>query len=298
MAVDCEPLRRFLRAHRPGDAAPGPDPLLTVAAVCAAPEAPYVVPVLHPRAPKPVLSAAAQVAARHLHGVLVRLAIGPRGLDRRATERALSGQLHTVGVPFRAADLVLDAGYVPDGGSVSALLAVVDRALTWLTDLPWRSVTLAAGSFPESVRGLRGPQPWAVPRWEVALWRTVCLPRPEAHVGFGDYGITHPHREGAPSGVPGRPHPHLRYTAGDDWRVWRYPRQKDDDTAFLDICRDVVRSPHWPVTGAATSWGDLQLRRRSDGVTNRPGNATKWLAWGTSHHVETVVRHLSDAEAR
>jgi hypothetical protein len=45
--------------------------------------------------------------------------------------------------------------------------------------------------------------------------------------------------------------------------------------------------------GAQYSWGDEQIDRSANKSTG-PGNATKWRAYGTSHHLAMVTDRLAN----
>ncbi|MEV4820115.1 beta family protein [Micromonospora tulbaghiae] len=93
------------------------------------------------------------------------------------------------------------------------------------------------------------------------------------------------------------PLPSLRYTAGEDWWIYRWARHETGgNDSFYDLCQALISSDHWPAEGPDYSWGDSELARcarRQPG----PGSATQWRAWGTSHHLAHVTSELASLPA-
>ncbi len=85
--------------------------------------------------------------------------------------------------------------------------------------------------------------------------------------------------------------PNLRYAQGEVWWIYRWTRQKNDNAAVYGLCEALVEADHWPSQGGAYSWGDAEIAVRAAGL-GRPGNATSWRAWATSHHLAHVIDQL------
>lgn len=186
-------------------------------------------------------------------------------------------------------DLVLDFGDIEprQAGSLGLVAAGLISPLRHLQD--WRTLTLAATSFPR-VADFAADSVNTAPRAEWALWdrlRSRDLPRVPT---FSDYAIT-----GTQTGEPGTaamfaPSPNLRYTTDSDYLIYkaRHPRHGNDQ--FKALCARLVSRPEY--RGEDFSAGDgyiARCARNEDG----PGNASKWLEAGTSHHLAVVTAQLA-----
>lgn len=194
-------------------------------------------------------------------------------------------------------DLVIDFGAVNEASASFA--ARIARLV--ILDLPhrdeWKSLTLAAGGFPNALDGV---SPWRLadlPRWELTTWRNVRdrLQDKLRVPSFGDYAVAYPSQQ---AGVPFAPAPQIRYTASEAWLVLKGRKNDRRGSAqFFDICEVVAQHPEFT---SELSWGDTQIAEKAqfahlDPVPNgaRSGNAMTWRAIGTSHHIAHVVDRLT-----
>jgi hypothetical protein len=193
------------------------------------------------------------------------------------------------GLTPQLVDLVLDFGDIEprQAGSLGLVAAGLISPLRHLLD--WRTLTLAATSFPR-VADFGAESINTAPRAEWALWdrlRSRGLPRVPT---FSDYGIT-----GTQTGEPGTasmfaPSPNLRYSTESDYLIYkaRHPRHGYDQ--FNALCAQLVSRPEY--RGEDFSAGDGYIGRCARG-TDGPGNAAKWLEAGTSHHLAVVTTQLA-----
>lgn len=212
---------------------------------------------------------------------------------------SLDRVLNQLEVAPESVDIVIDFGAVTND-SIN-LAARVARLV--IIDLPrldeWRSITLAAGSFPSN---LTSDAPYTInehPRLEVNLWRTVRdrLRDRMRMPSFGDYAIAYPQQL---AGVPFAPAPQIRYTTPENWIVLKGRRTNRRGSAqFFDICGQIVNRPEFT---RDLSWGDRTIASKAEyagveadqiptGVTS--GNAMSWRAIGTSHHFALVIDRLT-----
>jgi hypothetical protein len=180
-------------------------------------------------------------------------------------------------------------GELRDERDVGRAAVVVRQVLDWAASSRWHSITVAAGAMPESLSAFPKNVATEARRWDAVFWQQL---NEYGVVDYGDYGIAHPRMPGK---MPRGPLPNLRYTASGRWWIYRW---QSDETgghgAFYDLCRTLVASEHWPSHGGDFSWGDGELASRASGIGG-PGNATNWRAWGTSHHIAHVIRHLASS---
>ena len=186
-------------------------------------------------------------------------------------------------------DLVLDFGDIEprQAGSLGLVAAGLISPLRHLGD--WRTLTLAATSFPR-VADFGADSLNTAPRAEWALWDRLR----ERNLGriptFSDYGIT-----GVQAAEPGTasmfaPSPNLRYSTDTDYIVYKARHPRHGYEQFNALCAKIVTRPEF--RGADFSAGNAYISRCAAG-TDGPGNASKWIEAGTSHHLTVVTTQLS-----
>lgn len=221
----------------------------------------------------------------------VCLRVRPPFVFSLSDPRILLEQLGAVGEPVERADLVLDCGHVTSAAGTRVDIA---GPLSLLLGHPWRSVTVAGGSFPAAPFPAEPAVPTVTPiqRCEPDLRNLIRWSW--SGIGYGDYGVDHP---GPPPPDKTRPPPNLRYTVGPTWVCYSWPKRRTDgNTGFFDLCRKLVESPHWRAHGPGFSWGDGQIARAARGQGG-PGGPTEWKAYSLSHHLAVVAGMLREEEA-
>ena len=246
-----------------------------------------MLPVLRAHESGPRLAAHGLAARMHLRRAVVRLrphvdAGTPAAADA-VTERLLRG----AGLELEEVDLLIDLAETTCSARVDEVEERCRRLLRWARGRPWRSVSVASGSMPPNLDDLPTDQPVAIGRRDTRAWSRLGEPR----VGYADYGVTSPVRR---HGV--RRHrqlPTLRYTAEQDWWIYRWARRggRSDDRCH-DLCRTLVTSAHWPAAGARFSWGDAEIARRAR-TARGGGSPASWMSWSTSHHIAHVLRTMT-----
>ncbi|HST61815.1 MAG TPA: hypothetical protein VLK84_24155, partial [Longimicrobium sp.] len=159
----------------------------------------------------------------------------------------------------------------------------------------WRSVVLAASSFPENLAMITGAGEARRRRGEWALWRRVLTGSDLGfEVQFGDYAVSHPAFPAVGRAGP----PSLRYTAGDAFfLVKRKGPTETQPFPYRDLARYVVGTPEYLRYGPSFSWGDGELARlaaqEEKGKGGKGwGGGKEWRKIGTSHHLAVVVQDL------
>jgi hypothetical protein len=231
--------------------------------------------------------------ATHLHDAGGCLRLDGERAVRYVTDRGegrASEVLQAAGLRAAQVDLVIDMGEVSTEAAMRRAAGAAHAGVEWARRGAWRSVTLASGAFPESISGLPVRESTPVPRWDAVLWAEAAAgPGGRTDTGYGDYAVSCPRLSRGFS-----PLPNLRYTGKRHWHVYRYPTDPTGGmSTFHDLCRDVVSSAHWPDQGSSFSWGDEQIELRAR-TRNMPGNAAKWRAFGTSHHLAVVASRLAE----
>lgn len=235
-----------------------------------------------------VLAESAGVAGLCGQGVCLRLERSAALPSTARGQAVLDTLLASLNVDVSQVHLLIDLQATPATDDPATALAVANALLSWAsTRGPWGSVTVAGGAFPVSISSLPYAQPNLIQRADAAIWRALSVPT-GLEIGYGDYAVNHPV---LPATSPPRgPLPSLRYASGRHWVVWREQATEPGNSAFFTVCEGVVSLPAW--SGADYSWGDAEVDRSARSIGGA-GTATQWRAYGTSHHLATVVDRLA-----
>jgi hypothetical protein len=240
---------------------------------------------------------------RHYEAVRRVVAQGRRGLCVRILEddmitpdergQALREYLRGLNVPPEDVDLLLDFRSIR-GRNLSELARFAEAFLLALPypQSRWRTVAVSASAMPQSLAEVAAPgSEVTIERSEIDLWSLI-----QSRSGiqrqpiFGDYGIVHPDSvEFDP--VRMNPAASIRYTVARGWLLVRGRSLRIAGfRQFHSLAQRVVARPEY--MGRRFSYGDegiaLCARRQSG-----PGNLTKWVAFGTSHHLAMVASQLA-----
>jgi hypothetical protein len=189
-------------------------------------------------------------------------------------------------------DLIFDLGPIASENVAALRVAVMSILRSLPNPSAWRTLVLAAGSFPQNLAGLAADDISLVVREEWRLWRAV---RQRAHVLprvpiFGDYGIAHPE----PSEVDPRimrPSASVRYTTEEHWLIPKGRNLRAHGyEQFHDVCEVLIERPEY--SGKDFSWGDDYIWRCAHRAAGT-GNLTTWRKVGTSHHLVFVTEALA-----
>lgn len=248
-----------------------------------------VLPVVRLDDSAAIQAEAAAVAAAHGAGACLRLGSPDSDPDVEQARQLVPKALADIGLARTDVDLVIDMFEVGSLRQLNRAAPVAKGMVSWADQAgPWRTVTIAAGAFPNQLFS-PGP-PTVAHRFDADLFDQVARTSPIS-LDFGDYGIGHP---SLPTGGGFGPTPYLRYTCGREWYVYKQGRNAaiPGNQAFFTVCSDVVNSTHWPARGAAYSAGDREIERCAQRLRGA-GTATYWLEYSSSHHTAHVIDRLS-----
>jgi hypothetical protein len=236
-------------------------------------------------------AAVAGVIAQDNRGVAVRLAAqffnNPPNLSA-----ALAGLLAVLKTTRNQVDLIVDFGSI--GQAASGLLPVmINAAIGLIPNInDWRTLTVASGSFPASVTVLSQSTWNTLPRTEWTSWHSVVTGAvsPTRLPAYADFTVGDP---ALPYAGPSRAAVNLRYSAGNDFFVWRgfaFNTHASGIGQIFTICSNLVGLPQF--AGAAFSAGDTEIQARS-AMIGSPGNPEAWRKWATNHYLELVVSQIA-----
>ncbi|HEB55827.1 MAG TPA: hypothetical protein ENI98_05885 [Gammaproteobacteria bacterium] len=193
-------------------------------------------------------------------------------------------------------DIIIDLQEIP----IEGIHDLVEYACNAIQTFPhiekWRTLTLAASSFPLNLSGIARDDTKLIMREELSLWNEIRavsdkLPRIPT---FGDYGITHPTLPDLDPRTM-RMSVNLRYTTETAWLIakGRDARRYGYDQ-FNNLCRNIISLPEYK--GPDFSWGDAYIKRCAEDEDG-PGNASSWRKAGTNHHITLVVGQVANPTA-
>jgi hypothetical protein len=247
-----------------------------------------MLPVLRAYESSRRLAAHGLAARMHLRRAVLRLQPHVDAGNPAEADAVTERMLRCAGLEVEEVDLLIDLAETACMSHADAVEERARRVLRWARGLPWRSVSVASGAMPPNLDDLPTDEPVTVGRLDARLWGRLGQPG----VGYADYGVTSPVRR---RGVQHhRQLPTLRYTAEQDWWIYRWARRggRSDDRCH-DLCRTLVDSSHWPAVGARFSWGDAEIARRAR-TARGAGSSNTWMAFSTSHHIAHVLQTISD----
>jgi hypothetical protein len=257
-----------------------------------APDVPALVPVIPDSAADGHLAAISLLQEHRQRDVVVRI----RNLDIRPSELAdrLRHIVRVTRVEAGHVHAVIDLGYI-DAVQVAQVQRASNLADVLIDHLGPMSTALLSGSIPADRKGFVTT---TLDRPELPVWRAVNESREEL-VHYGDYGVVHP----APTktGPPGpRPvNPYLYYTVPERMISLRRKLPRENGKPIKGAAGEVFARLATEITersefeGPGYSWGDNQLMRYRHNAASGGGSVSRWVAIGTSHHLEHLARRTS-----
>ncbi|GGT02568.1 hypothetical protein GCM10010271_00320 [Streptomyces kurssanovii] len=191
-------------------------------------------------------------------------------------------------------DLLLDVGAVNDFAEAGKRSLMALDLLGTL--LPWRSVTLLSGAFPEHDPA-REPALSTPPRLDRALHAQVRAARPRQRLDYGDYSVEHVRSANRPadSAWYGPPWSLLRYTLPDRFLVARAPARGPEradqvrSTARRIVEHESYRRVPSVHRGSAEAWLESCAYGTGPAGTGTPET---WARIGHTQHLTYITRCL------
>lgn len=233
-------------------------------------------------------AAVAAAIAQDGRGVCIRLD-NDDFEDVNAAIAEVDDLLAAFGVERSEADLFLDFGEV-SADHTGPLVLASEAVINSIPDVDaWRTLTWAATAFP-SVQNYEADSMNTEPRGEWSIWRSLRARSLARMPSFADYTVNGVQSDYDVGARVYRSSPNLRYTAGNDFVIWKARHPRYGHEQFNAICASVIRRSDFP--GAQYSEGDAYIARCA-ADEDGPGMSIQWRQAGVSHHLAAVVDQIA-----
>jgi hypothetical protein len=198
--------------------------------------------------------------------------------------------LRNLGLTAAQCVVVADFGE-SDFSNPSIVAPIIGFSLETLQEIGlWKHIIFQGSNYPD-----RNPAPdggvvlW--PRNEWRCWRLAVKFEASTaqHMIFGDYAADCSKIEFGEGA--GKPISHVRYTAGENWRVQRGEKQGTSRDSMHEVYTSIVCSPDF--AGASFSYADRFIARAAASISQPHGNPTTWRQLNTTHHITQVVNDIA-----
>lgn len=244
------------------------------------------IPVTSPFFRQAFQQAVQAVIAADGRGVLIRVTMDFFN-DITKLKGYLDGLSTVLGVGKNQIDIAIDLEYRPNVVEVQQMGAF---CLDNLPDIDkWRTVTLAAGCFPDSISGLSSGQWIPFNRSDWNGWNAIVARRTSAGTripSYGDYGVR---CGGEPKVIPNAPAPNLRYTANGTIYVMKGLKATGSMRA---ICKSLLTQQYF--SGQQFSQGDTDIAQKAATTNLKNGSPEQWIQWCTNHHLEYTFSQIQN----
>lgn len=242
-----------------------------------------VVPMIRVGEPAPHYTAVRAAVRRDGRGIALR--ITGDDFSGAGVNAAIDALLRAVRLDRQDADLLLDLGRVSAAGPVHA------QVITGLTNqisnvVQFRSFTVAAAAFPDSLTAYPSNAVGAIPRLEWLGWAHLHgSPGAVSRVPrFADFGANGP----VPGTAAYRGTPNIRYAEAGQWLVFKGAGTDNVGAQHAALAQQLRSHPSY--RGANHCGGDAIAHQCTSAS---PGNPTTWRTVATAHHITQTVRQIA-----
>ncbi len=178
----------------------------------------------------------------------------------------------------------------------AAIPSAVEKATEILNSLPniqnWKTVTLAASAYPQSLMGIKPNSIKRIKRCELELWFSVMSKTIKRIPLFGDYGIVNPITvEFDSSRVSSSAK--IRYTVEKEWLIVKGKSLRthpDKFKQYHNLAGSLSKMADF--LGPTFSPGDTYIKRCAS-HEEKSGSLTTWITVDTSHHLTFVADQIA-----
>jgi len=223
-------------------------------------------------------------------GVCIR--IEPLDIENEDLDKSVAELMKTLGVKQTETDLMIDLKEIQKDQIGLLVRSVRDVIRTLSNPKGWRTLTLVATAFPQTMAGFDPNTISLTSRAEWQLWTTLLhnASKIERMPTFGDYTVVHPELLEIDPRVM-QLGAKIKYTFDNDWIIVKgtsIKRAGSEQTR--DLCRNLINLNEY--LKPDFSWGDKFIRDCAEEKTG-PGSQTTWVTVGVNHHITFVVKQLS-----
>ena len=235
-----------------------------------------------------------QMAAKDIiqtdkRGVVIR--IEPQDIEDEQLESSIIKLMKTLNVKQTDTDLVIDLKEIQKDQIGLLVRSVRDVIRTIPNPLDWRTLTLVATAFPQTMSGFDPNTISLTSRAEWQLWTTLLhnaskIPRMPT---FGDYTVVHPELLEIDPRIM-QLGAKVKYTYDNDWIIVKGTSiKRDGSDQTRNLCKSLITLKQY--RGPRFSWGDNYIQECADG-TEGVGSQTTWVTVAVNHHITFVVKQL------
>lgn len=242
-------------------------------------------------------NAVANIIVKDKRGVCIRL-LDEDMINIRELNVELDELLKKLKIHQKKVDLIMDFRSINIEG-VDELASKVTNIINRLSNVSeWRTLTLAASSFPENLSEVKRDSITKLPRAELTLWKFIIgnSKKLKRVPSYGDYGIVHPnHLILDPRTI--NPSAKIRYTLDEEWLVLKGQSLKKHSKQYKqyhDLSQGLVDRDEF--MGASFSKGDEYIAKCADGNVSS-GNLETWVRVDTIHHLTLVSDQIANTVA-
>jgi hypothetical protein len=225
------------------------------------------------------------IIAQDHRGVMIRLLLTDF-TDPKLVADYLTALLNVLQIPASEADVLIDLELRREQAAVQTLGASNLASIPNIGD--WRTLTLAAGCFPQNITDLDYSKWYPIARSDWLGWLNVVSTRRAENKripSYGDYGIR---CGGAPKDIPRGPDPNIRYS---DKQQIIVRKEKKSDGGMKKICASLIARPDF--SGAPFSRGDEYIAATAaNSGSAKNGQAEQWIQWCSNHHLELTASQI------
>lgn len=245
-----------------------------------------LIPVTGPERDADYQRAIASVVQRDGRGLCIRIVDFDFDLEVQ-----INRVLSEVGLSKGDVDIIADLrGLDHQGANQHLLYHAVVGAIPSVKS--WRTVTIVATGFPQTMAGLASSSVHYISRLEWLAWKKMYSKhvKLERVPTFGDYTIVFPDPlDFDPTRM--QMGAKIKYASDDSWIIVRGVGVKRGGMSqYQALCNVLMRLPDF--CGTQHCWGDSFIAQCSSG-SGSLGNQMTWVKVGVCHHLSYVVPQLA-----
>lgn len=205
----------------------------------------------------------------------------------------LSDLFKVLAIPHKDVHLLLDFKDIRSS-DIAKLTRKVVRIIDQLHKIAsWRTLTIVASGFPDSLSSVKADSTAEINRIEFLLWRAVITDKTlKRHPSFGDYGIVHPILLDIDPRTM-RSSAKIRYTLNDKWLVVKGHSLKKEPKfkQYHDLSIRLTNKKEF--IGSHFCWGDDYVTKCAIRTVGS-GNLETWVKVDTNHHLTFVSEQIAN----